>query len=107
MGASNRVFGRQVKFNREANFVTDPTPANIGIAIPQINNFTEEDILDELSADLELYPIVPKDPSFPMDTVPRYLVGCLSLLDFLLSKRAFTVQNSSEVRIFDFGRCEF
>jgi hypothetical protein len=107
MEASKCVFGIQVKIDGEANFVTDPTPANIGIATPQINKFTEEDLLDELSTNLELYPIVPENPSFPRDTVPRYLVGYLSLLDFLLSKRTFTDQNSSEVRIFDFGSGNF
>lgn len=69
-GKQPRIRNTQVKFNTEADFITDPTPANIGIAIPQINKFTEDDILDELSADLELYPIVPRDPCFPMDTVP-------------------------------------
>ena len=39
-----------------------------------------------------------------MDTIPRYLVGCTSLLDFLLAKKAFTLQHGSDVRIIDFGR---
>lgn len=88
----------------EIDLITDPTPANIGIAIPQINRFTEEDLLHGLAADMELYPVIPVDPLFPMDTVPRYLIGRVSLLDFLLARDAFTVQNSTEIRIFDFSR---
>ncbi|KAJ4386835.1 hypothetical protein N0V93_009733 [Gnomoniopsis smithogilvyi] len=82
----------------------DPTPSNIGIAIPQINHFTEEELLDELACELELHAIIPVKPSFPVDTVPRYLVGCTSLLDFLLRKKSFASNSSFKVKIFDFGR---
>ncbi|KAG7104119.1 Serine/threonine-protein kinase AFC3 like [Verticillium longisporum] len=61
----------------------DPHVGNFGIALPQLDQFDEDDIT-EYFANPEIIPVVPRDPSFPLDSVPPYLTP---ILDFGRSYR--------------------
>lgn len=82
----------------------DPTPANIGIAIPQLDQFGECDLVEGFSCELELHPVMTIDPSYPTDTVPPYMVGTVSLFNFLRSNNCLSFKDTHDIRILDFGR---
>lgn len=48
----------------------DPTSQNIGIAAPQIDQFSELDIVEHFVVHQEMQPVIAIDPTFRMDTVP-------------------------------------
>lgn len=80
----------------------DPHIANFGIALPQLEQFKEDDITDYF-ANPEVIPVVPRDPTFPLNSVPPYVVQSVSIADFLQSRKAFPA-SSLTIKILDFGR---
>lgn len=82
---------------------TDPHIANFGIALPQLDQFKEDDITDYF-ANPEIIPVVPRDPKLPLNTVPPYVVQSVSIADFLQSMRAFPAGSVMSIKILDFGR---
>lgn len=83
----------------------DPHIGNIGIALPQLQGCDEEDI-NEYFANPEIFPVIPRDPSFRLESIPPYLVKTSSIVGYLLSENLFPSGSSMTVRILDFGRCE-
>ncbi|PNY25068.1 Uncharacterized protein TCAP_04997 [Tolypocladium capitatum] len=81
----------------------DPHIANFGIALPQLDRFDEDDIT-EYFANPEIIPVVPRDPSFPLHSVPPYLVQSVLIADFLQAMKSFPASSAMSVRILDFGR---
>ncbi|KID83622.1 Protein kinase domain containing protein [Metarhizium guizhouense ARSEF 977] len=81
----------------------DPHIANFGIALPQLEQFKEDDIT-EYFANPEIIPVVPRDPTFPLDSVPPYIVQSVSIADFLQGMKAFPASSVMSIKILDFGR---
>ncbi|KAG6052663.1 hypothetical protein E4U17_005556 [Claviceps sp. LM77 group G4] len=80
----------------------DPYIGNLGIALPQLDQFEEDDIIDTFARD-EVVAVVPRDPKFPMNSIPPYIVAPASIGFFLRRRKAFPA-GSSNVKILDFGR---
>ncbi|KAG6101755.1 hypothetical protein E4U30_001095 [Claviceps sp. LM220 group G6] len=51
----------------------DPHTGNFGIALPQLEQFEEDDIVESFGTP-EIVPVIPWDPKFPMNSLPPYLV---------------------------------
>ncbi|KJK81381.1 hypothetical protein H634G_03400 [Metarhizium anisopliae BRIP 53293] len=81
----------------------DPHIANFGIALPQLEQFKEDDIT-EYFANPEIIPVVPRVPTFPLDSVPPYIVQSVSIADFLQAMKAFPASSAMSIKILDFGR---
>lgn len=81
----------------------DPNYANFGIAIPGLQQFDEEAIADYF-ADPPIIPVVPRDPSFPRESIPSYIAEKVSLGSFILEKKAFPLSEEVCFKVFDFGR---
>ncbi|OAQ59999.1 protein kinase-like protein [Pochonia chlamydosporia 170] len=81
----------------------DPHIANFGIALPQLQQFKEDDIT-EYFANPEIVPVVPRDPAFPLNAVPPYIVPSVSIADFLTRRKAFPAASVMSIKILDFGR---
>lgn len=84
----------------------DPHYANFGIAIPQLQQFDEEEIADYFAAPVVM-PVVPRDPLFPRDSVPSYLTETVSLGSFLQDQQCFPSDDQVCVKILDFGRAHW
>ncbi|KAG8156984.1 hypothetical protein KVR01_013206 [Diaporthe batatas] len=82
----------------------DPHYGNVGIAVPQINQFNGFDLMDHIGGELEMSPVIPVNASYPMETVPAYMVGSVSIFDFLRAQNAFPTYDQQDIRILDFGR---
>lgn len=87
----------------------DPHHGNIGIAVSQINRFNGIDLFDHIAGQLEMAPVIPTNASYPMETVPAYQVGSISIFDFLCAEGAFLTNGQHAIKILDFGRgmCSF
>ncbi|KAH0593826.1 hypothetical protein MHUMG1_08578 [Metarhizium humberi] len=93
------------RLNRETEILTQLYPhiANFGIALPQLEQFKQDDIT-EYFANPEIIPVVPRDPTFPLDSVPPYIVQSVSIADFLQGMKAFPASSAMSIKILDFGR---
>ncbi|KAG6148608.1 hypothetical protein E4U28_003877 [Claviceps purpurea] len=80
----------------------DPHIGNFGIALPQLEQFEEDDIIDFFASE-EVVAVVPRDPKFPMNSIPPYIVASSSIGFFLRKRKAF-LAGSLNVKILDFGR---
>ncbi|KAG6238347.1 hypothetical protein E4U23_008191, partial [Claviceps purpurea] len=79
-----------------------PHIGNFGIALPQLEQFEEDDIIDFFASE-EVVAVVPRDPKFPMNSIPPYIVASSSIGFFLRKRKAFPA-GSLNVKILDFGR---
>ncbi|KAG6098564.1 hypothetical protein E4U30_007825 [Claviceps sp. LM220 group G6] len=79
-----------------------PHIGNFGIALPQLDQFEEADIIDYFVAS-DAIPVIPRDPKFPLNSIPPYIVPSAVMTDFLESRKAFPA-GSLTVKILDFGR---
>lgn len=84
----------------------DPHYANFSIAIPQFQQFDEGTIADYF-ADPAVITVVPRDPSFPMDSIPSYVAESVSLGAFLLDQHSFLSSEEICLKILDFGRASW
>ncbi|KAG5947941.1 hypothetical protein E4U59_006191 [Claviceps monticola] len=75
---------------------------NFGIALPQLEQFEEADIM-EYFASPEIIPVVPRDPKFPLNSIPPYIVKSVIITDFLKLMEAFPA-GLVTVKIMGFGR---
>ncbi|KAG6118919.1 hypothetical protein E4U13_008143 [Claviceps humidiphila] len=66
-----------------------------------LEHFEEDDIIDTFASE-EVIPVVPRDPKFPMNSIPPYVVAPASIGYFLLRRKAYP--GSLNVKILDFGR---
>lgn len=82
----------------------DPHNGNVGIAVPRINQFNGFDLMDHIGEELEMSPVIPLSASYPMESVPAYMVGVVSIFDFLRAQNTFSNNDRQDIRIFDFGR---
>jgi hypothetical protein len=68
-----------------------------------LEQFNEDDIT-EYFANPEIIPVVPRDTSFPLSSVPPYVVPRVSIADFLQSMKSFPTEPTMSIKILDFGR---
>ncbi|KAG6136789.1 hypothetical protein E4U38_001240 [Claviceps purpurea] len=80
----------------------DPHSANLGVAIPQLEQFEEDDIIEFFGAP-EIVPVIRWDPKFPLNSIPPYIVPSVSIGFFLERRKAFPA-GSVTAKILDFGR---
>ncbi|KAG6247642.1 hypothetical protein E4U24_003087 [Claviceps purpurea] len=80
----------------------DPHIGNFGIALPQLEQFEEDDIIDYFASE-EVVAVVPRDIKLPLNSFPPYIVPSVIMTDFLQSRKAFPA-GSLNVKILDFGR---
>ncbi|KAG6234030.1 hypothetical protein E4U25_006146 [Claviceps purpurea] len=80
----------------------DPHIANFGIALPQLEQFEEIDIIDYYASP-ELIPVVPRYPQTPLSSMPLYVVKSTNMTKYLKLKKAFP-GGSVTVKIMGFGR---
>ncbi|KAG6191328.1 hypothetical protein E4U27_004659 [Claviceps purpurea] len=80
----------------------DPHIANFGIALPQLEQFEEIDIIDYYASP-ELIPVVPRYPQTPLSSMPLYVVKSANMTKYLKLKKAFP-GGSVTVKIMGFGR---
>jgi hypothetical protein len=85
-----------------ANMFLDPHPGNIGLVVPMLQQI-EQDRIHEVFSSPEVVPVVPRDPSFPIDTVPPYIIEPASIVD-LLRQVKLLKDLTVNIKIFDFGR---
>lgn len=85
----------------------DPHHGNVGIAVPQINQFNGFDLMDHIGGELEMSPVIPIRTSYPMESVPAYMVGVVSIFGFLRAQNTFPTNDRQDIRILDFGRGKF
>ncbi|KAG6103406.1 hypothetical protein E4U31_002811 [Claviceps sp. LM219 group G6] len=81
----------------------DPHIGNFGIALPQLDQFEEADIM-EYFLNPELILVIPRDPKLPINSIPPYIVkSVITTADFLKSRKIFPAA-SLIVKIMGFGR---
>ncbi|CCE26841.1 related to dis1-suppressing protein kinase dsk1 [Claviceps purpurea 20.1] len=81
----------------------DPHIGNFGIALPQLQQFEEDDIIDFFDIP-EIVPVIHWDPKLPVNSFPPYLVQSVSMRYFLETRKAFPAGSLVTVKILDFGR---
>ncbi|KAG6222083.1 hypothetical protein E4U26_005531 [Claviceps purpurea] len=81
----------------------DPHIGNFGIALPQLQQFEEDDIIDFFGTP-EVVPVIHWDPNFPLNSFPPYLVQSVSMRYFLQTRKAFPVGSLATAKILDFER---
>lgn len=79
---------------------------NFGVAVPGIQNFSEEEIMDQFLGDFESIPVVPRDPKFPRDTVPAYITPPIELGAYLQQQGQYPDAKTVTFKLIDFGRGE-
>lgn len=77
---------------------------NFGVAVPGLQEMSEEDIQDFCLGDQEVIPVIPRDPMFPRDTVPAYVTPSALLGAFLTDKGQYPKPVSGTIKLLDFGR---
>ncbi|KAG6158219.1 hypothetical protein E4U11_004816 [Claviceps purpurea] len=80
----------------------DPHITNFGIALPQLEQFKEIDIIDHY-ANPETIPVVPRYPKILLSSMPPYIVKSTDLTEYLKMKKVFP-GDSVTVKIMGFGR---
>ncbi|KAG6121969.1 hypothetical protein E4U13_003606 [Claviceps humidiphila] len=80
----------------------DPHIANFGIALPQLEQFEEIDIIDYYASP-RLIPVVPRYPETPLSSMPLYVVKSTNMADFLKLMKAFP-GGSVTVKVMGFGK---
>ncbi|KAG6302306.1 hypothetical protein E4U09_003191 [Claviceps aff. purpurea] len=80
----------------------DPHIANIGIALPQLEQFEERQIIDHY-ANPETIPVVPRYPKIPLSSMPPYIVKSTELTEYLKVYKVLPGE-SVTVKIMGFGR---
>ncbi|KAG6255751.1 hypothetical protein E4U24_001472 [Claviceps purpurea] len=81
----------------------DPHIGNFGIALPQLQQFEEDDIIDFFDIP-EIVPVIHWDPKLPVNSFPPYLVQSVSMRYFLETRKAFPAGSLVTAKILDFGR---
>ncbi|KAG6104312.1 hypothetical protein E4U13_008408 [Claviceps humidiphila] len=81
----------------------DPHIGNFGIALPQLEQFEEDDIIDFFDIP-EIVPVIHWDPKLPVNSFPPYLVQSVSMRYFLETRKAFPAGSLVTAKILDFGR---
>ncbi|KAG6282537.1 hypothetical protein E4U48_003956 [Claviceps purpurea] len=81
----------------------DPHIGNFGIALPQLQQFEEDDIIDFFDIP-EIVPVIHWDPKLPVNSFPPYLVQSVSMRYFLEMRKAFPAGSLVTAKILDFGR---
>ncbi|KAG6196021.1 hypothetical protein E4U50_008378 [Claviceps purpurea] len=81
----------------------DPHIGNFGIALPQLQQFEEDDIIDFFDIP-EVVPVIHWDPKLPVNSFPPYLVQFVSMRYFLETRKAFPAGSLVTAKILDFGR---
>ncbi|KAL1852418.1 hypothetical protein Daus18300_012177 [Diaporthe australafricana] len=79
---------------------------NFGVAVPGLQEISEEDILDSLLGDQEVIPVIPRDPMFPRDTVPAYVTPSAQLGALLTEQGQYPKPISATIKLLDFGRVD-
>ena len=80
---------------------------NLGFSVPQLQDVSEKAIMNHFE-DVEITPVITCDPETATDSLPPYLVARISIMDFLLDTKAMSSPSESlELKIIDFGNCEF
>ncbi|KAM3433178.1 hypothetical protein MY4824_006101 [Beauveria thailandica] len=80
-----------------------PHLANFGVALPHLEQFSEDDIIDYF-ANPEIIPVVPRDTSFSMSSLPPYVTLRVSMADFLHMMKSFPAEPAMSIKILEFGR---
>lgn len=76
---------------------------NFGVAVPGLQEVSEEDIMD-LLGEQEVLPVIPRDPLFPRDTIPAYVTPSALLGALLTGKGQYPKPISAIIKLLDFGR---
>ncbi|VUC26170.1 unnamed protein product [Clonostachys rosea] len=84
-------------------FDVDPHYGNFGIAVPQLQQFDESEIVDFFS-NPEIEPVVPIDPHFQRDSLPAYVVQGIDIESFLKDKKTMPPKETWVYKILDLGR---
>ncbi|KAL2276584.1 hypothetical protein FJTKL_00757 [Diaporthe vaccinii] len=77
---------------------------NFGVAVPGLQEISEEDIQDSLLGDQEVIPVIPRDPMFPRNTVPAYVTPSAQLGALLTEQGQYPKPISATIKLLDFGR---
>ncbi|KAI3390230.1 hypothetical protein diail_11728, partial [Diaporthe ilicicola] len=77
---------------------------NFGVAVPGLQEMSEEDIQDFFLGDQEVLPVIPRDPMFPRNTVPAYVTPSALLGAFLTEQGQYPKPISATIKLLDFGR---
>lgn len=77
---------------------------NFGVAVPGLQDIAEDDIMDHFLGDLEVIPVIPRDPTYPRDTLPAYVTPSALLGCFLQEQGRYPEPTSVTFKLLDFGR---
>ncbi|CAG9980415.1 unnamed protein product, partial [Clonostachys byssicola] len=80
----------------------DPHMGNFGIAIPQLQQVAEKDMMEEFCN--ELTPVVSHDPFLPRESVPVYLTAKVPFEELIAAKNLLPPPEEMCLKIMDFGR---
>lgn len=75
---------------------------NLGVGIPQLQNFSEDDIMDHFS-NPETTAVVARDPHLSTEFFPAYLVQPVDLVHFLKKSGSLKEGLPFDLKILDFG----
>ncbi|CAH0050333.1 unnamed protein product, partial [Clonostachys solani] len=81
----------------------DPHYNNFGIALPQLQEAKELDVMDQFS-DPVLVPVVPHDPFLPLESFPAYLTETSPLEELIQARNLLPSPEEMCLKIIDFGR---
>lgn len=62
--------------------------------------------MDQFLGDIEVIPVVPRDPKFPRDAVPAYITPPIELGAYLQQKGQYPNPETVTFKLIDFGRGE-
>lgn len=82
---------------------TDPHYNNFGIALPQLQQAKELDVMDQFS-DPVLVAVVPHDPFLPLESFPAYLTETSPLEELIQARNLLPSPEEMCLKIIDFGR---
>ncbi|OIW23222.1 serine/threonine protein kinase [Coniochaeta ligniaria NRRL 30616] len=88
----------------------DPTKHSLGVAVPPLNQLTDEEVeerfdaINETFEDTRWRPVMAVDTDYPEGSVPAYLTETFPLAKFLAYRGLLPSSQTFEIRIFDFGR---
>ncbi|PNY21912.1 SRSF protein kinase 3 [Tolypocladium capitatum] len=84
----------------------DPHTNNFGIALPQLDQLEEKTIVS-FHANPEVMPVIPRDPRFPMHTIPPYQIRTADMTELLNFINTPLTTAEANIKIIDFGRAHW
>ncbi|KAG6359868.1 hypothetical protein INS49_010921 [Diaporthe citri] len=77
---------------------------NFGVALSGLHDISEDEMMTHFQGEVEVIPVVPRDPLFPRDTVPAYATPLAHWGAFLQEQGQYPQPGSATFKLLDYGR---